>query len=298
MSNYNERKRVVKSCKRYIETHLYDKLTLTELAQQCHVSEMSLRRYFNEIGGYSVHDYIRLRRIHMAARYLRHGGNVDTAFQTSGFASKSGFAKAFEEIIGVTPWAFAETDGVDLMGEPKITNRHGFHIVGYVFKGAGPIDLENDGAYYIIQDFPNVSPRKWARIGGGYDMVGAWTERDGEELYFFGPGVREVRYVPKHLDTLYIPGGRFAVFPVEKPTMPDDSAVLCENVQTTWYFALKQWLPDSDYYLDESRIPYEFYLDKEISLCVPIVPKIPEREPRKQRKTRTADRWGNDASGK
>ena len=115
MSNYNERKRVVKSCKRYIETHLYDKLTLTELAQQCHVSEMSLRRYFNEIGGYSVHDYIRLRRIHMAARYLRHGGNVDTAFQTSGFASKSGFAKAFEEIIGVTPWAFADTDGVDLM---------------------------------------------------------------------------------------------------------------------------------------------------------------------------------------
>ena len=79
---------------------------------------------------------------------------------------------------------FAETDGIDLMQEPTIMRRHEFHIVGYVFKGTAPINWEDDGAYYITQDFPRVSPREWARIGGGFDMVGTWTERDGEALYF------------------------------------------------------------------------------------------------------------------
>ena len=289
MADYNERKRIVKNCKRYIESHLYDKLTLSELAQQCHVSEMSLRRYFSEIGKYSVHDYIRLRRIHMAARYLRHGGNVETAYQTSGFSSKSGFAKAFEDIIGETPWEFARTDGIDLMQEPKIMRRQAFHIVGYVFKGTSPINMEDDGAYFVIQDFPNVSPREWARIGGGFDMVGAWIERDDEALFYFGPGVRDVRYIPKHMDSIYVSGGQFAAFPVETPTDPKNTTILCENVKVTWYFALKQWLPDSDWSLDESRIAYEYYLDREAWICIPVVPKIPPQEPRKRRK-RDADK--------
>lgn len=287
MADYNERKRIVKNCKRYIEAHLFDKLTLSGLAQQCHVSEMSLRRYFNEIGHYSVHEYIRLRRIHMAARYLRHGGNVETAYQVSCFASRSGFAKAFEEAFGVTPWEFARTAGTDLMQEPTIMQRPGFHIVGYVFSGTPPIDWENDGAYYVIQDIPSVSAREWARIGGGFDMVGAWTERDGEALFFFGPGVREVRYVPKHLDTLHVPGGQFAVFAVEMPADPTDTAVLRENVQVTWYYALKQWLPDSDYLLDETRVPYEFYLDRDSRIFVPIVPKIRSNGPRRRGKKKT-----------
>lgn len=274
MADYNERKRIVKNCKRYIETHLYEKLTLSMLASQCHVSEMSLRRYFAEIGKYSIHEYVRLRRIHKAARYLRHGGNVETAYQASGFSSRSGFAKAFEDVIGVTPWAFAATDGVDLMQEPTIMRRREFTIVGYVFKGSLPLDMEEDGAFFVTQDFPPVSPREYARIGGGFEMVGAWAVQGDEPLFFFGPGVREVRYVPKGMGALHIPGGQFAVFPVEQPKDPQDTTVLCENVQETWYFAHKKWLPDSDYVVDESRVAYEYYLDREALVCIPVEPKI------------------------
>ncbi len=103
MADYNERKKAVKDCKRYIETHLYEKITIHDLASHAHISDMSLRRYFVEIGGYTIHEYVRLRRIHMAARYLRHGGDVATAFKASCFSSQSGFAKAFSAIYGVTP---------------------------------------------------------------------------------------------------------------------------------------------------------------------------------------------------
>ena len=50
MSDYNDRKKVVKDSKRYIETHLHDKITIQVLANHAHTSHMSLRRYFEEIG--------------------------------------------------------------------------------------------------------------------------------------------------------------------------------------------------------------------------------------------------------
>ena len=289
MADYNERKKAVKDCKRYIETHLYEKITIHDLASHAHTSDMSIRRYFVEIGGYTVHQYVRLRRIHMAARYLRHGGDVATAFKASCFSSQSGFAKAFQEIYGVTPWEFVKTRGMALMKEPKITKRPGFHIVGYTFLGTEPINWEDCGAYYITQDFPSVSPREWARIGGGFDMVGTWVEKEGEFYYIFGPGVREVRYVPKPMDTIYIPGGKFAAFPVQKPDRIEDSTVICENVQVTWFYALNQWLPDSDYELDESRTPYEFYLDGNNLIYVPIVPKIKPTKQKARKKQETTE---------
>ena len=274
MSDYNDRKKVVKDSKRYIETHLHDKITIQVLANHAHTSHMSLRRYFEEIGRYTVHQYVRLRRIHMAARELRHGSDVVSAFQSSGFSSKSGFATAFTDIYGITPWEFAKTRGMSLMQEPTIMEREDFHIVGYTFLGVEPTSWEDCGAYYVIQDFPTVSEREWARIGGGADMIGTWMEKNGEHYYIFGPGVKRVQYIPEPLDTLYVPGGLFAVFPVAKPEDPLDSTVICENVQVTWFFALNQWLPDSDYKADPSRIAYEYYLNGENLVCVPVVPKI------------------------
>ncbi len=285
MSDYFERKRVVKECKRYIETHLYDDVDFDDLAEIMHISSMSIRRYFEEVGGYSVHGYSRLRRIHMAGRALRRGEDVAKAFKSSGFKSMSGFTKAFTEIFGVSPWAFAKTRGMDLMEEPQIMKRSAFNIVGYMFEGTAPIKWEDHGAYYIIQDFPNVSEREWERIGGGAEMIGTWMEKNGTPYYIFGPGVDFVQYIPVPLGTLYVPGGDFAVFPAPKPMDSNDSTVICENIQITWYYALEQWLPDSDYLLDKTRIPYEYYLNGNNLVCVPIIPKIkPKPKPQKRKK--------------
>lgn len=266
-------KAIVKACKRYIETHLDEDITNDILAEKYDLPPRTLWRYFKNIGNYSVPEYIRLRKVHMAARWLRHGKSVKDARESSYFQSKTHFAEAFTEYYGISPWRFRKTRGMELMTEPRIMRRPEFHIVGYIFVGTELIDWEDSGAYYIIQDFPKVPPREWARIGGGADMIGTWMEKNDTHYYIFGPGVKEVRYVPKLLDTLYVPGGLFAVFPVEKPKDPEDSTVLCENVQVTWFYALKQWIPASEYEVDETRIPYEYYLDGENSVCVPIVPR-------------------------
>ena len=279
-----DQKAIVKSCKRYIETHLYEDITTPDLAIKYGVPERSLWRYFKNVGGYSVTEYLRMRRVHIAARQLRHGSSVQGAFEASFFKSKSNFIEAFTEYYGISPWEFEKSRGMDLMTEPSIMRRQAFHIVGYIFRGTELVDWENSGAYYIIQDFPEVSMREWARIGGGLDMIGTWMEKEGEFYYIFGPGVKEVQYIPNPLDTMYVPGGEFAVFPVEKPKNPADSTVICENVQVTWYYALKQWIPDSDYAVDEARVPYEYYLDGNNLVCVPVVPKI---KPKKKKNVKS-----------
>ena len=282
----DKQKAIVKACKRYIETHLDEDITTESLAQQFDLPPRTLWRYFKNIGKYSVAEYIRLRKVHMAARWLRHGKSVQDARESSYFQSKTHFAESFKEYYGISPWRFKKTRGMELMTEPRIMSRPDFHIVGYTFIGTELIDWEDSGAYYIIQDFPKVSAREWARIGGGADMIGTWMVKNDTHYSIFGPGVKEVRYVPEPLDTYYVPGGLFAVFPVKKPKDPEDSTVLCENVQVTWFYALKQWMPTSDYEVDETRVPYEYYLDGNNSVCVPVVPKgKPSQE--KERKSRT-----------
>lgn len=273
-----DQKAIVKACKRYIETHLDEDITLESLAEKYGLPSRNLWRYFKNIGNYTVAEYIRLRKVHLAARSLRHGKTVKDAIDSGFFRSKSHFAESFTEYYGISPWQFRKTRGMELMTEPTIMRRPDFHIVGYIFKGTELIDWEDSGAYYIIQDFPTVSARDWARIGGGADMVGTWMVKNDTHYYIFGPGVKEVRFIPEGLDTYYVPGGLFAVFPVDKPKNPEDSTVLCENVQVTWFYALKQWIPASDYAVDETRVPYEYYLDGENSVCVPIIQKTTSPE--------------------
>ena len=288
-----KQKAIVKACKRYIETHLYEDITLESLAEMYELPSRTLWRYFKNIGKYTVPEYIRLRKVHVAARSLMHGKTVKDARESAFFRSNTHFTESFTAYYGVSPWRFKKTRGMELMTEPDIMCRPEFYIVGYIFEGTELIDWETSGAYYIIQDFPEVSARDWARIGGGADMIGTWMVKDGRHYYIFGPGVSEVRFVPKQCASYYVPGGLFAAFPVNKPKDPEDSTVLCENVQVTWFYALKQWIPASDYKVDKTRVPYEYYLDGENLVCVPIVPKNEPPQEKEYKKPKTLNQSDN-----
>ena len=269
----------VKKGKRYIDQHLYEDLDAGKIAAVLGLSVSTMWRYFTTEGGTTVEQYIRLRRIHMAARNLRNGCRIEDEATKCGYKTVSGFARAFTNVYGITPWEFAKTRGASLMQEPKIMEKLPFYVVGYVLTGDGGFRPEDTGAYWLDQDFQKVSPREYARIGGASDMVGVWTNRDGQSVYLLGALVKRIQYIPQTMAELQIPGGTFAVFPVEGSK---DNAILGENVRVTWFYALRQWLPDSDYSIDESRTPYEYYLQNENSICIPVIPKI--RPPRRTRK--------------
>ncbi|MBR3586069.1 MAG: AraC family transcriptional regulator [Oscillospiraceae bacterium] len=291
MEDYAANLAMMKRCRLYIDANISDTKALEgqALAQHFGYSYTNFRRIFLAIGGYTVHEYVQMRRIQTAAMCLRRGRSLSEAIACSGYGTRAGFRRAFCSVYGITPSAFAESRGQQLMREPEIMTREGVFVVGYRLPGPDWIEPEECGAYWIAQDFPSVSEREYARIGGGADMIGVWVKEGTKHLYLFGPGVPRVRYVPEQMMAHEVPGGRFAVFRVDKPpdrplppnekgpygtyTVPDNSR-LCEDFRVTWYFALHQWLPDSDWFFDKERVAYEYYLDDDQLICIPIKPKI------------------------
>ena len=291
MKDYEVNLSMMKKCRLYIDANLdkNDLLKGPELAKHFKYSYTNFRRIFMAIGGYEVSEYIQMRRVQKAAMCLRKGEDLSAAVRSSGYVSKSGLRRAFYNVYGMTLSAFAQTRGQELMREPEIMTREGFTVVGYRLLGPKVVEPENCGAYWIAQDYPNVSFREYGRIGGGNEMIGVWAKENGQNYYLHGPGVSKVRYVPEGMMASEVPGGQFAVFRVEKP--PDrplppnepgpygtysvpDNTLLCENFRVTWYYGLHQWLPDSDWFYDKGRIPYEYSLNEDQLICIPVKPKI------------------------
>lgn len=95
----------------YIEAHLSEELDLSGLADESYVSVAQLYRMFYALTGHPVKDYIRRRRISVAADRLRHSrSSVEALAWDSGFESSHSFAKAFKKIVGLTPAAYRKAD--------------------------------------------------------------------------------------------------------------------------------------------------------------------------------------------
>lgn len=68
---FSEKEEKVYELQKFILSHLYEKLTLENLAAQVGLSEWQCYRSFKEAAGISIADYIRRARLSEAARKLR-----------------------------------------------------------------------------------------------------------------------------------------------------------------------------------------------------------------------------------
>jgi len=275
LSNYEEKVAVLKRVKRYVDDHLDGSATGKSVAEHFGYPYMTFRRFVQEVGGVSIHAYIRLRRIQKAAALLRTGMTPTEASEKVGYATLAGFNKAFFSIYGVTSSAYAETQGSCRMTEPEFRELPGFYVVGYVFQAAEDLQEEDRGGYWIGQDFPNVSGEDFAKIGGGAESVAIWVEWENRWYYVMGPPVEKVRYVPKPMKSHWIPGGPFMVF---KAPPSANNTELSDNMRAVWWYALRQWLPESDYDLDDTRLSFEFYLNQDNLVFVPVKLRNPPNE--------------------
>ncbi len=95
----------------YIEAHLDEELELSALAEESYTSVAQLYRMFYALTGHPVKDYIRKRRMSVAAHHLRNSKRtVEDLAWDSGFESYHSFAKVFKKIVGVTPAAYRKAD--------------------------------------------------------------------------------------------------------------------------------------------------------------------------------------------
>lgn len=77
----------------YINTHLTEELTLTDIANHFYLNKQHLCRIFKEATGYTINQYISLKRLILATELEKSGKNKTTAAIEAGFATYSGFYK-------------------------------------------------------------------------------------------------------------------------------------------------------------------------------------------------------------
>lgn len=85
-----------------------EKLTLDELAKECHLSVTSFRRLFCEIYHQSPISYLLELRIRKAKELLLLGLSLEEAALSTGFSSTNYFIRYFGRKTGVTPKAFQQ----------------------------------------------------------------------------------------------------------------------------------------------------------------------------------------------
>ena len=235
----------------YIESHLDEPITLDTLAAAAGISRYHLSRSFGYAFGMPIRDYLRRRRLSMAATALAAGETriLDLALSL-GFGSHEAFTRAFRDCFGCTPETVrtrGHTNDLTLtearlmssqpktrIADPEIWQRKSSGYVGlnrrYSFAGAGVIPGHWQA---FTPQIPAIRHRR-ADDPAAYGIIHA-ADDDGFEYLCAMPVTRRPD-VPGDLHYLELPEARYAVFRHE-----GHIAGIRATCNTIW----SQWLPAS-----------------------------------------------------
>ncbi len=104
--SYYHRKKVVDSARQFLDHHLDEPVTVTQLCEVANVSRRSLQYSFESILGISPIQYLRISRLNGVRRNLvaaRQGQSVSDIAAQWGFWHLSQFAKDYKQLFGESP---------------------------------------------------------------------------------------------------------------------------------------------------------------------------------------------------
>jgi AraC family transcriptional regulator len=240
---------------------------------------------FAYLAGMPLGEYVRKRRLSLAADMLRNGGmKVIDAALMCGYESPDAFGKAFHAVMGVTPSRCAKKDcalkafpplffhltlkgGIEM--EYRVVEKGGFYIMGKVghipliYNGPNPHTADvwkrlRQEDLLVLTEYAEAEPRGVVcAYGGGAETEGRVTA-EGEEVLMC-VGVVMEKPMPDRFKE------RFDVLPYEAVSWLVFAAM--ENardggntVQQVWA-RVTEWLPTSEY--EKTGVPnivwYETY---------------------------------------
>lgn len=247
-----------------VEDHLTDDLDLPGVASGLGTTEYHLRRMFSSLAGMPLSEYVRRRRMTVAAADVLGDGDLLGIAVRYGYGSTEAFGPAFRAVHGVSPGDIRRDRGA-LRTQPqirfrltvegnttmdaRITDRPDFQLIGH----AARVPLIHEGVNPHIQTFIASLPvEEHARLKAMSDtepagllQVSADVDPDyteGSELtYLHGVAVTDGTPVPDDLDAIEIPAGRWAVFRTEG----EYPAAL----QSAWAATATEWFPSNPWRL-------------------------------------------------
>ncbi len=238
----------------YIEAHLSGEIDYEQLARLACCSSYHYQRMFAYMAGVSLGEYIRRRRMSVAAADLQGGEKVLEVALKYGYQSPTAFNRAFQSVHGLPPSALRETGasvkafpplhftitikGVEQM-EYRIEKREPFRVVGV------SIAIDKD----MEKNFDKIPPF-WGKAAADGVIEKLAGMMDAQPMGILGvcacTGEEEWRYwiaaastrQDAALEEFTVPAATWAVFPGSGTN---------QSIQELERRVLTEWLPSSGY---------------------------------------------------
>lgn len=251
----------------YIEEHLTDEIDYGRLGQIACCSSYHYQRMFTYMAGITLSEYIRRRKMSLAAVELQNKEKVIDVANRYGYSSPTAFNRAFQSIHGIAP-SQVKNEGVSIRSYPPMTfkmivkgaeemnyrieTKEAFRIVGI----SAPLHKELEQNFAVVPDMwqKAVMTGTIEKLAGVMDgalagLLGVSVCNEKEPWKYFiavsstkpGDGFEEYT----------IPASTWAIFPGEGTN---------QSIQQMEQRIITEWLPTSGYeYADAPDI--EVYLN-------------------------------------
>ncbi|EOP49614.1 AraC family transcriptional regulator [Bacillus cereus VDM053] len=250
----------------YIEDNLTHEIDFKEVAKIAFCSEYHFKRMFSFLAGISLSEYIRCRRLTLAAFELKDSDAkvIDVAIKY-GYNSPDSFTRAFQNLHGITPSEARSTSRSLKAYSPmtfqlsiqggnemnyRIEEKEPFQIIGIqkrvpiVFNGvneeiASMWKSLDPGAIQTLKSLSNIEPT--GIISASTNFSEGRMEEKGELDHYIG--VATTKTCPEQFKQLEVAASTWAIFEAIGP-FPD-------ALQNVWGRIYSEWFPSSNYELAE-----------------------------------------------
>ncbi|MEU6011311.1 AraC family transcriptional regulator [Streptomyces sp. NPDC047453] len=248
-----------------VEEHLAEELDVDGLARTLGTTEYHLRRMFSSLAGMPLSEYVRRRRMTVAAADVVRGeDDLLSIAVRHGYGSTEAFGRAFRAVHGAAP-RDVRREGGPLRTQPqlrfrltvegtipmdtRLVDHPAFRLVGH----AARVPLIHQGVNpHIQQHITALPPQEHLRLkalsetepGGLLQVCDdlAPDSAEGSELtYLHGVAVSRDTPAPDDLDAIEVPAGMWAIFRSSGPYP--------QTLQTTWAATATDWFPSNPWRL-------------------------------------------------
>ena len=246
----------------YIEEHLTDEIDYREVSRIACCSEYHFKRMFSFLSGIGLSEYIRRRRLTLAALDLKDTKLriIDVAVKY-GYGSEDSFSRAFYSMHGILP-SEARSENTQLKAYPRMTfqlsikggcemnyrivEKGPFKLVGFkkrvpiIFKGVNPeiakmYELLTPEIINKLKALSNVEPT--GIISASTNFSEERMEEKGELDHYIGVATSSDETA--EFDVLKIDACTWAIFESIGP--------FPETLQNVWGRIYSEWFPSSGY---------------------------------------------------